>query len=131
VRYNEPGSLGKVYETAVQLYEKHFALSGFCGDTFIGAAGIVRPYPSLGEAWAIGSQHAYTHKLYFHSTIKRVMVGAIRDMGLKRLQATVRADWPMGCKWVEKLGFIPEARLHNYGPDGADFYMYVIFPEEG
>lgn len=52
--------------------------------------------------------------------IIRVMMGyALVGMNLKRITATVAESNKVSCKFVEKLGFVLEAKLIDSEPDGA------------
>lgn len=112
------------------LYEGSPGFTGYCGDQFVAAAGIVIPYPGLGEGWAVVGPLAVKHRVWFHRTTLRFMVRFMKDLNLNRLQATVRADWPTGIRWAKHLGFQPETTLRKFGRNGEDMMMFSILKED-
>src|SRR5262245_37720020 len=83
IRWAEEEHAKLIGEKAFDLYQKHPGYSGFCDGRFVAAAGIIVPYPGLGEAWAIAGPLVWTHKTYFHRTIARIMDDMARDLKLR------------------------------------------------
>ena len=54
----------------------------------------------------------------------------IQTLSARRIEATVEEGFEAGYRWMEILGFVREARLHKYLPDGGDVIMYVQLTEE-
>lgn len=116
-------------ERALREYARHPGFSGFCNGRFVGAAGIVSPYPGLGEAWAIAGPLVATHRAFFHRSIARMLRPLAQAMRVRRLQALVRQEFATSHRWMRALGFKPEAVLRRYGLDGGDMTVYVMFPD--
>jgi hypothetical protein len=131
VFWGEAATVGLLHPAVHALYSTSPGWTVTCEGRFLCAMGIVAPYPGFGEAWCVAGPEIRgnrAHTLYFVRTSKRVILGVARDMGLRRLQATVDATWKEGQKYVEALGFRPEATLRKYGPAGQDVIMYAMFP---
>jgi hypothetical protein len=41
------------------------------------------------------------------------------------LQAVVNPEWPEAVKFIEMLGFVKEADMKKYGPNGVDMALYA------
>jgi RimJ/RimL family protein N-acetyltransferase len=44
---------------------------------------------------------------------------------IRRIQMTVRADFPRGLRFAEFLGFEKEGIMKSYGKDGADYILFA------
>lgn len=128
VRWTEEEHAKLLGERAFVHYERYPGYTAFCGGEFLAAAGVVIPYPGMGEAWAIASNLVWSHKVYFHRTVARVLDQIIADFKLRRVQAMVRANFDTSHGWVQRLGFEKEAVLHQYGIKGEDMVVYARFP---
>lgn len=117
-------------ERALKTYEGHPSYTGWCDGRFLAAAGIVVPYAGLGEAWCIAGPLVQSHKLWFHRNVKAFLSATVKRLGLRRLQAMVRAEYVGNCLWLLKLGFQYEATMKRYGVNGEDMYLYALLPEE-
>ncbi len=114
----------------LELYTKHPGYSGFCNGRFVGAGGIVVPYPGFGEGWAVAGPLVASHHVFFHRTIRLAYLPTARMLRLRRLQAMVRSEFTASQRWLEHLGFRQEAVLRRYGVTGEDMVLYVLFPDE-
>lgn len=115
---------------ALRQYARSPSFSAFCGGRFIAAAGIIVPWPGLGEAWAVAGPLVWTHKAFFHRTVKEYLFALAEQLKLRRLQAMVRAEYTGSHRWVQSLGFQRESTLCKYGIKGEDMTMYAMFLEE-
>lgn len=50
----------------------------------------------------------------------------LRELPFRRLQAKVKHDFNIGKIFVERMGFVAEGVLKNYGPLGDDYIMYSL-----
>lgn len=128
VRWTEEEHAKLLGQRAFVHYQKYPGYTAFCNGEFLAAAGVVIPYPGMGEAWAIASNMVRYHKTYFHRTVQRVLDQIIADFKLRRVQAMVRSDFDTSHAWVQRLGFEKEAVLHKYGIKGEDMTVYARFP---
>lgn len=51
-------------------------------------------------------------------------------LGLRRIEATARVDFPAGARWLEAIGFLPEGPMYCYGVEGETHMRFAMtFPE--
>jgi hypothetical protein len=112
-------------------YEKYPGYTAYCGGEFLAAAGVVIPYPGMGEGWVIAGPLVRSHARYFHQTVLKVLDQIASDFKIRRIQAMVRAEFAASHRWMTHLGFEKEAVLHKYGIKGEDMTVYVRFYQHG
>lgn len=49
----------------------------------------------------------------------------MKDLGLSRVQATIRADFKGAEKWIKILGFEKEGLMRKFGPEGEDHFLFA------
>jgi len=81
-------------------------------------------WPGVMEVWTVTTDLITEYPLEFHKKVRDVISGLEKELEIKRFQATVRADFDMGKKWLHSLGFISEGLLKKYGPEGEDYFMF-------
>jgi hypothetical protein len=91
-------------------------------------AGIAVMWPGVAEAWAVLTAVGRAHPAFVHRAVARTLRGLVRQLGLRRLQASVDASNPVALRWAEVLGFRPEGVMRAYGPQGQDFVRFAMFP---
>jgi hypothetical protein len=94
----------------------------------LACVGVHTMWKGTGEVWVIFSQDI-PPMVYFE--IKRLLVYLQEHYGYRRLQATVRPDFPSAVRLAEHLGFKNEGTLEAYGPHGKDCVMYALIRKEG
>lgn len=67
--------------------------------------------------------------LHIHRCAAIFLRQAERQMGLWRIEASVREDFGPGHKWAGMLGFRPEGIQRRYDPAGNDYMAYVRLKE--
>ena len=65
------------------------------------------------------------HRIWVHKNVMSFMDKIIEGMELHRVQANVVCEFIPGVQWLERMGFKLEGKMHKYGPDGADHYLYA------
>lgn len=103
-----------------------YAKAGIVNGEVIGVGGIVMFYPGRGEAWAVLSEKVNNFKVEVLLCIKKILEQGVIDTGAKRLECSVREDFPKSRAMIEFLGFkcdTPEP-LQFYCPDGASVRLY-------
>ena len=98
------------------------AFSAWNGSQLVGIGGVKQLWDGVGEAWVLFSKNISSCKFGIYRATKAILN---RHYTYHRIQAVVRADFPLGWRMVERLGFKLEGLLEKYGPDGSDYYMYT------
>jgi RimJ/RimL family protein N-acetyltransferase len=63
--------------------------------------------------------------------IARLARAKLAECSARRLETTVRVDFPIGVRFLEWLGFEVEGVLRAFGPDGASHLMMARVREGG
>ena len=95
----------------------------------IASAGVYPVWEGLGEAWVVPSDSIEDHKFVFIRKIQHHFRELCEDNRYRRVQATVRADFDTGHRFIKFFGFKRETLLKSYGPDGADHVQYALLRE--
>ena len=90
------------------------------------SAGVYPVWNGLGEAWVIPRDLVKPYRKQVVKYVRNYLRALIDENGYRRVQSTVRADFDVGQRFMEFLGFKKEAFLESYGPDGADHILYAI-----
>lgn len=96
------------------------ALSAFEEERILICGGIIPLAPSHGVCWALLSMRAGKHMQALHYAVRRL----ITLEPWRRLEATVEEGFPMGCRWLELLGFVCEGAMPKYGLNGEMHLRY-------
>lgn len=116
-----------------------FDLRGLVGNDQMFASAIVKDevvlaivggtiqWEGVAHCWAIISDAIKAYPLEFHKVIKKLVDTSMVGIDLHRLEATVRADFPMGEKWLISLGFEFEGLLKCYGTDKSDYKLFARY----
>lgn len=102
------------------------ALTGTVDGRVIGCGGLEILWPGFAEGWCLFSERIEIYGMATAKTVKRVLWKWIKEYKLVRIQAPLRADFPLGLRFTEWLGFEYEATLHKYHPDRCDALIYSI-----
>jgi len=99
-----------------------------CDDgTPVACSGVMEFWEGVAEGWLNVSCDALKkHPIRITREIIRHLQVLIKDLGIRRLQCRVRTDFPLGIKFVERLGWKPEGVLEGFAPDGQDCIMYAM-----
>ena len=86
-------------------------------------AGVLHKTDGIGLAWAlyppgIGKYHIDPN------IAKDCIAEAAKRFNYRRIEATVREDFPIGHSYIRWLGFQVEGLLRCYEPDGTNAFMY-------
>lgn len=95
------------------------------GEEFLGCAGILKIWEGRGFAWmAVSRKVGRFHMLAIHRRTMAV-INTATDLGLYRLETTVRTGFAAGRRWALMLGFEREGTMRRYAPDGGDHDLYA------
>ena len=111
-------------------------LQGWCkalivDEQLICIGGIHQYWDGVGEGWLAVHICASDERYKAASAIKRLIKRGILELGLWRLQATVKVDYDQPTrKILEQAGFDLEGVMHKYTPDKKDAYLYAYLTGE-
>lgn len=94
----------------------------------VACGGVAPLHPGVGQAWAFVSGR---HGRAVARAARGLLPAAVRRLGLRRLQATVRWDDDRALRFALWLGLQPEGRMRGYGLDGQDHMLLAILPPGG
>jgi hypothetical protein len=99
--------------------------SVFDGEKLLWCIGAVQYWPGTAEGWMLvpADMRAYAREIYYYSKI--LLDEAMKSWNFKRIQARVKADFTVGQRFLERLGFEREGLLRKMGPNYEDYYMYA------
>jgi hypothetical protein len=96
------------------------------GGQEIASAGVRPIWPGRAEAWTVlGPDLDRFDLLYLTRKVGQRIESLRQVLGFRRLEATTRVGYIAGCRWLELLGFEPEATMPNYAPDGGGHRLYA------
>lgn len=104
---------------------EHFTYTFFKEKKVIAIFGLTLKWQGMGELWALTSNLVKDIPVAFHKACLSLLDAHIKKLNLHRVQCSIRADYLIGMKWVEALGFIQEGYMQKYGPNKMDYYLYA------
>ena len=99
------------------------AFSYFDEDQIVGCIWFAQVNPNTCETWAILDTCAKHYVREIYHCARAILDEA--QTTFRRIQAVVKADWPLAIRFVERLGFVREGRMRKFGPNGDDYYLYA------
>ena len=82
-------------------------------------------WPGVMEIWSVTGNEVYKHPLSYFKTCIRLLSDYQKTFGIHRFQASCLYGKEDLEKWFSKLGFLKEATMRKYGPNGEDFYLFA------
>lgn len=77
------------------------------------------------EVSALVSDDAKKCPIQFARHVSRRLDHYDEQLGLRRIQCTVRTGFPFLVKFIELFGFEREGLMRKFGPEGDDYYLYA------
>ena len=109
----------------VDIEDVGMSFTGLLNNNPIAAGGICYLWDGVAEGWVLASRDIFKYPIFCAKTIKRRTDLLAKNNKLKRIQTAVKADSDTAIRFAEWLGFKREGLMKNYGPDGADHYLYA------
>lgn len=106
----------------------YLLFTAFIEEKIIAIAGVIRMWEGVAEAMSTMAPEAEKYMKSIHRKSKEIIIQAIKDWKLRRVQTVVNVNSEKGRKWVEALGFKIESTMSKYGLNGEDILRYVMFP---
>ena len=87
------------------------------------SGGIVPTWLGNAQGWVISSKRIFRNKVKASRLIKERTDLLCANNKIWRLQTAVKADFKIGIRFAEFLGFNKEGLMVGYGPDKTDYYL--------
>ena len=87
------------------------------------SGGIIPTWLGNAQGWAISSKRIFKNKIKAARLIKKRMDLLCANNKIWRLQTAVKANFKIGIRFAEFLGFNKEGLMVGYGPDKTDYYL--------
>ena len=92
-------------------------------DNRIVLSGGIHPiWDGVAEGWVISSKRIYENRIKASRLIRKRTDLLCAANKIWRLQTSVKANFKMGIRFAEFLGFEIEGLMRGYGPDKSDYY---------
>ena len=107
------------------------SISLFSDGVCLSCAGVRRMWTGVetakaAEVWVIFSDEIKTLVLPAIRALKANLHQVIKDQGLTRVQAVVKADYTTAVRLAKLMGFKQESRMRKAEMDGTDSLMFTI-----
>lgn len=100
------------------------AYTGIVDDKIIGSGGVLKLWDGVGEAWVFSSIYFEENKRQVYTQVKKFLQLIIDNADYHRIQASIKCDYDVAVRFIEKLGFEREGLMKKYGMDKSDYYRY-------
>ena len=87
------------------------------------SGGIIPTWLGNAQGWVISSKRIFRNKVKASRLIKERTDLLFANNKIWRLQTAVKADFKIGIRFAEFLGFNKEGLMVGYGPDKTDYYL--------
>ena len=87
------------------------------------SGGIIPTWLGNAQGWVISSKRIFRNKIKASRLIKERTDLLCANNKIWRLQTAVKADFKIGIRFAEFLGFNKEGLMIGYGPDKTDYYL--------
>jgi hypothetical protein len=91
----------------------------------VGCAGVLDLWNGVGEAWTCLTDESRAKPFFLHRRTYKIIREIIKSKVYHRVHAIVCCTEEKPVQWIERLGFVKESVMKNYGADGSDHAMYV------
>ena len=115
------------YDATFEENRIDFALAGLsftllCNSECVCSGGIVPLWSGVAEGWVISSKRIYENRIKASRLIRKRTDLLCAANRIWRLQTSVKANFKMGIRFAEFLGFNNEGLMRAYGPDKTNYY---------
>ena len=87
------------------------------------SGGVIPTWLGNAQGWVISSKRIFKNKIKAARLIKQRTDLLCANNKIWRLQTAVKADFKIGIRFAEFLGFNKEGLMVGYGPDKTDYYL--------
>ena len=116
------------YDASFKENRIDFAMAGLSftlldGNYPVCSGGIIPTWLGSAQGWVISSKRIFKNKIKAARLIKERTDLLCANNKIWRLQTAVKADFKIGIRFAEFLGFNKEGLMVGYGPDKTDYYL--------
>lgn len=110
-----------------------FAGTALDGPRIVACGGLSAVWPGRAMAWAAIDDAIGPVRFAALDRRVRTVLAEAQASGFARIEAVVDPAAPRAraLRWARSLGFVEEARLARWAPDGRDMLSMVLLPEPG
>jgi len=99
--------------------------------TIYAVAGIFPLWEGCGEAWVIPTRVVKNRRIPVSRHLKKTLARlGFEELKMHRVQSAVKVDFKEAHKLARFVGFKEEGLMKSYGPEGADYVRYAIWPTQ-
>ncbi len=98
----------------------------------VGVGGMIILWDGVGEVWLMLTADCKKYGIFgivAFEALRKKVDELIEEHKMRRVQATIRTDFPKAKKMIKALGFELEGIMRAYAPDGADVELYARLTE--
>lgn len=117
------GLFGPPVEVLARLVKVSATYTFVVDDRPVGLVGLEHIWKGVGRVWLALSDEAKQHSVALVKWTKTLMWTVVKSWKLHRIEGVVRAGYVAGARFARHFGFVSEARMAMYGPDGSDFFL--------
>ena len=116
------------YDASFKENRIDFAMAGLAftlldNNVPICSGGIIPTWLGNAQGWVLSSKRIFRNKIKAARLIKERTDLLCANNKIWRLQTAVKADFKIGIRFAEFLGFNNEGLMVGYGPDKTDYYL--------
>lgn len=112
---------GQMTPHLMALSAKGRAFTLRCDGQVLCIVGLMEVHAQAATGWALMAEGCWGHM----GDITRIVRTYLDDQHFRRIDMLVRADFAAGHRWARRLGFVREAVLRAWTPDGEDMVMHA------
>lgn len=107
----------------LEAFKRCYSVSFYDGDQIVAIVGTVKVNEQTCEMFAAFDECAgrYTRKIIEYG---RALLSHISKYFV-RIQVIVNADWQIGRRFLDIMGFSNEGTMRKFGPGGTDYCIYA------
>lgn len=127
IEITEVDGLGETSKQVLANAAKNsIAYTALNNDSIMFIVGAAQLWPGLVDLWLIVTPEFMLHKKSCLRIFWQFMA-QLKDMGIRRAQADIRADLSKNISFVKHFGFTFESEMKQYGVNGETYLRYVWF----
>jgi hypothetical protein len=120
-------NIPKYFDNLVGHAQPGTSWTGIANDKVVCCFGLRLLWRGVAEAWLLPGVGIERNPIAVLKNGRRLMQEAMYDLGVERLQITVKVSNNTNVNFAKALYFEVESTMKRYGPEGDDYFMMVRF----